>query len=451
MSQAENDRILVVGAGDVGTNIATDLADDYELTVVDSDADRIGSISDALSVTAVRGDGRSLETLRRAGIEGADIVIASTDSDQTNVMICGAANHLTDGASTIARVKDVDLYRTWQRFDGALGVDLMLCVDLLTAETIVRTATLPGTQAVKTFAGGEVELAEFTVEADDPIVGKSVEEADTIPAITYCGIVRDGDVIVPTGETVFRADDRVIVVGSPGALKQFSRRVSSTVLVDEDDDIVILGGGEIGVQTAALFEERGIVPRLIERDADRAAAIRDRLSETTVVTGDATSSEFLVEEGIADADFVVAALDESTNYLVSLLARRLGDAQTIAVVDDRDHVALFEAAGIQTAIQPRTVVAEEISRIVRGGYAEDITFVEDDRAEVLELTVGEDSALAGEPIWTAAEKLPSGFVIGAVIHNGQAISARGGTVIETGDRVVAFVDADVLDEIEPQL
>lgn len=450
MSTSENDRIVVVGAGDVGTNTAADLGDEYDLTVVDADPERVEALS-SLPVEVVRGDGRSLETLKRAGIEDADIVVASTDNDETNVMICGAANHLTDGAFTIARVKDVDLYRTWQRFDGALGVDLMLCVDLLTAETIVRTATLPGVQAVKTFADGQIELAEFKIGSDDPIAGESVEEADTIPSLTYGGVVRDGDVIVPSGETVFRPDDRVIVIGSRGALKQFSRRVSQTLVVEEGDDVVVLGGGEIGVLTAQLFEKRGISPRLIERDAERVAAIESRLPETEIVTGDATSAAFLDEQRVADADLVVGALDESTNYLVSLLARRLGVAKTIAVVDDRDHVGLFEAAGIQSAIQPRTVVAQEISRIVRGGYAEDITFIENDRAEVLEFTVDSDSVLVGNPIQTAVQKLPEGFVVGAVIRDGQAVSARGGTIIESGDRVVAFVDADALDEIEPQL
>lgn len=451
MSTTENERVVVVGAGDVGTNIATDLADGYDLTVVDGDADRVEALSSSLPVTAVHGDGRSLATLREAGIEDADIVVASTDSDEVNVMICGAVNHLADGAFTIARVKDADLYRTWQRFDDAFGVNLMLCVDLLTAETIVRTATLPGVQAAKTFADGQIELAEFVVGADDPIAGKSVEEADTIPELTYGGVVRDGDVIIPGGETVIREGDRVIVIGSRGAVAQFSRRLSPTLAVDAGDDVIVLGGGEIGVQTARLFEEQGFSPRLIERDAERAADVEERLSDTEVVAGDAASADFLVEQRIPDADLVVSALDESTNYLVSLLARRLGDAQTIAVVEDRDHVDLFETAGVASAIQPRTVVGQEITRIVRGGFAEDITFIEDDRAEVFEFTVDSDSVLTGAPIRTVVEKLPDGFVVGALIRNGQAVSARGGTVIETGDRLVAFVDADVRDEIVPRL
>ena len=441
--------VVVVGAGDVGTHIARDLAAAHDLVVVDTDSERLSGLASSLDVATVAGDGRSLETLDEAGMDTADVVIASTDDDAVNVMVCGAAANRTD-AHTIARVKSVDLFRTWQAFEDAFGVDFMLCVDLLTAEAVVRTVALPGALAAGTFVDDHVEMAEFEIDAEDAIAGRTVADADTFPSLTFAGVLRGEEVLIPDGETVFEPGDRVVVIGSPSSVRRFATDRSPTAALDPESEVVIIGGGPVGYQTAKLFEARGFAPRLVEHDPERVADLESRLEETTVVEGEATSHEFLTAEHIDEADLVVSTLDDETNYLVSLLAKRLGTEHTVAVVDESEFADLFEAAGVDVVIRPRAVVAGEITRATRE-YAEEAAVLERDSAEVIEITVKSESVLAGESLMDVAHDLPSGFVVGAIIRDGSLRTPRGNTVINVGDHVVAFVDSAALDEVAAKL
>ena len=442
-------RVVVVGAGDVGTHIVEDLADAHDLAVVDTDPDRVEALGSSHDVDTVKGDGRSLDTLEAAAIRDADVVIASTDDDAVNVMVCGAAANVTD-AFTIARVKSGDLFDTWQEFDDAFGVDRMLCVDRLTAAALVRTVALPGALATSTFVDEQVVMAEFEVDADHEIASQRVEDADRFPSLTVAGVLRDDEVLVPSGETVIESGDRVVVIGSPSSVRRFAATLSPAGALEPDDDVIVIGGDEVGCRTAELFAENGYAPRLVEHDPERAAECDERLSNVSIEEGEATSAGFLREVGVGDAELVVSTLDDETNYLVSLLAHRIGAAYTASVVGEHEFVDLFEAAGVDVTVQPHTVVAEEITRATRA-YTDEAAILERDSAEVLEITVGAESALAGESIVDAAHDLPDGFVIGAIVRDGSLTTPRGGTVVQVGDHVVVFADTDALDEIAAAL
>lgn len=442
-------RVVIVGAGDVGTYIAEDLAESHDIAVVDTDGERVAELESTLGVSAIEGDGRSLDTLEAAGIHDAEVVIASTDDDAVNVMVCGAVRNSTD-AYTIARAKSADLYETWQTFDDALGIDLMLSVDRLTAAALVRTVALPGALAVSTFADGGVEMAEFELGTGDELVDKSVAAADEFPSLTFAGIIRDGTVHVPSGETVFEAEDRVVVIGSPSSVRRFARRLAPGATLDPDDDVVIVGGGTVGTHIAKILEERGYAPRLVEHDPERADALDEELESTTVIEGDVTTAGFLTEADIDEADLLVGTLDDETNYVLALLAKSIGVAHTAAIVDESEYVDLFEAAGVDVTIEPRAVVADETTRATQD-YADEAATLERDSAEVLEITVQSESVLAGEALVDVAHDLPEGLVVGAIVRDGSLTTPRGGTVVQVGDHVVAFVDTDVLDEVAAAL
>ncbi|WP_435076960.1 Trk system potassium transporter TrkA [Halococcus sp. AFM35] len=442
-------RVVIVGAGDVGTYIAEDLAESHDIAVVDTDGERIAELESRLGVTAIEGDGRSLDTLEAAGIHEAGVVIASTDDDAVNVMVCGAVRNSTD-AYTIARAKSADLYETWQTFDDALGIDLMLSVDRLTAAALVRTVALPGALAVSTFADGGVEMAEFELGSDADLVGESVAAADEFPSLTFAGVIRNGEVHVPSGETVFEAEDRVVVIGSPSSVRRFARRLAPGSTLDPDDDVVVVGGGTVGTHIAAILEERGYAPRLVEHDPERADALDEELESTTVIEGDVTTAGFLTETDIDEADLLVGTLDDETNYVLALLAKDIGVAHTAAIVDESAYVDLFEAAGVDVTVEPRAVVADETTRATQD-YADEAATLERDSAEVLEITVQSESVLAGEALVDVAHDLPEGFVVGAIVRDGSLTTPRGGTVVQVGDHVVAFVDTDVLDEVAAAL
>ncbi len=442
--------VLIVGAGQVGKMIASNLADSHDVAVVERDPEVAEEITYSFDVLSVQGDGTELETLREAGLERADLIVACTNSDEANIVVCGTAKSVSD-TFTIARVRRRTLLNTWEGSEGAFGVDFMVCTDLLVAQTIFRISGFPQAQDVEMFAGGLVRMAEFDIGSDSPLVGQRVEEADQHDSMTFAGVFRGDEMIVARGETIFCADDRIVVIGSPSSVKEFAM-ATVTDTTSSTDDVVIVGGSEIGFQTAREFEAHGFEPRLVERDHERAREIAEALPNTFVMESDATDTEFLAREHIDEADIVIAALDsDEKNLLVSLLARRVGVDRTVAIIENTEYTDLFETVGIDVAINPREETAEEIVRFTRTDQTEKIAMLEHDRAEVIEVELGPESALTGRQIADSMADLPECVVIGAISRDGELITPRGTTVPQAGDHIVLFVDATVLDEVSSVL
>ncbi|QLH78181.1 Trk system potassium transporter TrkA [Halosimplex rubrum] len=442
-------RVVIVGAGEVGSTIAESLAQSHDVVVIDIDSDRVESLTYSLDVLPIEGDGSDIDTLEEAGVADADMVIASTDDDETNIVACGAANVVSD-AFTIARVKSPKYLTAWQRARGAFGVDFMVCSDLLTAEAIVGLAGLPTAQDVDMFADGLVQMTEFEIPAESPVADQTVAEADRFDSLTFAAIIRDDEVVIPRGDTRIEAGDEVVAIGSPESIRAFSSEIAPEERGPED--VVIVGGGEIGYQTARLLEERGFSPRLVEQDEDRARWLAEKLPSTTVLNSDATDQDLLDRENVGMADVIVAALEnDQQNLLATLLAKRKGTDRAITVVNTGDFTELFEAVGVDVAVSPRKATAEEITRFTRARRAENVAIIEGDRAEVLELEVDADSVLVDRSIRDVAADIPEGVVIGAITRGDEHITPRGDTIVREGDHVVVFVDTEVLDEVTEKL
>jgi trk system potassium uptake protein TrkA len=442
-------RVIVVGAGEVGSNIAAELSSDHDVVVVDIDGERVDALSYSLDVLTVEGDGTEIEVLEEAGIDEADMLIASTDDDGTNIVTCGTASVFPD-VFTIARVKRPQYLRTWEHGERVFGVDFMVCTDLLAAETITGVIGLPTAQDVDTFADGVVQMAEFELPQESPVVGQTVQEADRFDSLTFAAIFRDDGIIIPGGDTTLRVGDDVVVIGSPDSVRSFSTAIAPDR--SGPSDIVVVGGSEIGYQATRLLETRGFAPRLIERDEDRARWLAENLPGTTVMQTDATDREFLERENVGGADVLIAALEsDQQNLLAGLLAERLGTERTVAVVDSMEFADLFEAVGIDVAVSPREATAEEITRFTRDRRAENVSLIEGHRAEVMEFEVDAEGTAVGCTIRELAGELPAGVVVGAITRNGQLITPRGDTVIEIGDHVVVFADADAVEAVAAAL
>lgn len=440
-------RVVVIGAGQVGESIAADLDDANEVVVIERDPERCEELTYALDVLTVNGDGTSVETLEEAGAVDADIVIASTDDDETNIVACSTVKAISD-AFTIARVKSTEYLKTWQRSQKAFGIDFMVCTNLLTAQSVVRVVGLPAAIDVDPFADGTVQMAEFEIAADSDVAGETVSEADRFDSLTFAALLRGDEVIIPTGETVIRGNDRIVVIGTPGSVREFATTVASEAERNEVSEVVVVGGSEIGYHVARLFEERNVSVRFIEQDPERARALAEKLPGSVVLQSDATDVDFLEREHVGDADVLVSALDaDEKNLLACLLAKRLGVGRTVSIVDSDPYIDLFETVGVDVAISPRAVVAEEITRFTREGSAENVALIESHNAEVVEIEVEPESPLAGHTIRESVASLPERVVFGAITRNGTFVTPRGDTVIEVGDHVVAFAPADVAEDL----
>ena len=443
--------IVIVGAGEVGETIAEGLCDSHDVTVVDLREDRVDELNYSMDVLGVAGDGTDVETLEDADVDSADMFLAATDDDETNIVACSTAKAISE-AFSVARIKDSKYLRTWKRTEVAFGIDFMVATNLLAAEAIARVAALPTARDADFFAEGTVQMAEFDVCEGSPIAGGTVEEADQYDSLTFAAVLRNGEVEIARGGTRIDVGDRVVVIGSSQSVHEFARDSVPEEMRHEATEVVIAGGSEIGYHVARLLNEQGLSTRIVEQDKTRARKLAEDLPDTMVMHSDATDAGFLEREHVGDADILVSALDsDEKNLLESLLADQLGIDRTISVIDQSSYVGLFERIGVDVAISPRNVVAEEITRFTQSGNTENIAFIETDKAEVLEIEVDEESVLAGRQIRESVANLPEGVVIGAITRDGEMVIPRGDTVIEPDDHVIVFVKFDVLEETVEKL
>ncbi|MFP4590987.1 MAG: Trk system potassium transporter TrkA [Halobacteriales archaeon] len=439
--------VIIIGAGQVGESIARSLQRDHHVTLIERDRERAHQIQVDLDILVVEGDGTELPVLEEAGVEDADIILASTDSDEVNIVACASAKAVTD-AFTVARVKASKYLTTWRRQPGSFGIDHMVCTDLLTAEEIVSLVGLPAAHDVESFADGLVLMAEFDVYPEADIAGQTVAEADRFDSLTFAAMIDGESVEIPGGDSVIEVGSRVVVIGSPGSIQSFARGLGHNGVNDGDGEVVIVGGTEIGYHVARLLAERDLHTRLIEPDADAARRLAEHLPETRVIRSEATDVGFLEAENLDDADVLVAAMHSSEqNLLECILADGLGIDRTVAVIDDPRFIDVFEDVGVDVAISPRTVVAEEITQFTQGWKTENLALLESDIAEVAEVEITESSPLAGQTIEVGISAVDADIVVGAITRDGSFVRPRGDTVLRPGDHVVIFFEADDADTV----
>ncbi len=437
--------VLIVGAGQVGESIAQRLQSDHDVVVVDKDPDRIETIQSRYDVLAVTGDGTEPATLREAGIEEASMLLASTDGDETNIVACSTAKAISD-VYTVSRIKSNTYYETWQEGRRVFGIDHMVCTNLVTAQEIVQLTQIPGAHDFETFANGLVEMAEFSIDEDSPIANESVETADRFDSLTFAAIIENGTVEIPRGDTVIPPGVRVVVIGSPTSVRSFGQTLHGGDAHDIED-VVVIGETEVGYHVARLFADSGVATRYLVEPADIARTYAEALPAVRVINTDATDVGFLESEHVGDADLLVSALaDEADNLLECMIGSDLGIDRTIATVEHPKFIDLFERLGIDIALSPRETVAEEIARYTEDWHSEKVALVGGDLAEIVEIEIGEDSALANRTIREGLAAMETDVVIGAIARNDEFVIPRGETTIEPGDHVIIFVETDGVQE-----
>ncbi|MCS6903092.1 MAG: Trk system potassium transporter TrkA [Candidatus Bipolaricaulota bacterium] len=432
-------RVIVIGAGEVGWSTAQALQADHDVVLIEKNPERFESLQH-LDVLALCGNGASLKTLKEAGAETAEIAIACTDIDEVNIVACAAAKQLGTKL-TIARVQDAEYLQTWKR--GYLGVDEMVCSELITAQAIARLMGLREIRASEEFADGKILMTETIIEENAPIVGLKLKDAAIPPQCNVASILRQGQVIIPRGEDILQPNDRLVLIGTPVAVGEFNRRLSLHPVAQE---ILIVGGGRIGFRLAQLLQPQGVHPKIIEINEERSRWLAENLPQSIVFHGDGTDLDFLEQEGLGKAEIAasVMGIDEK-NLLCGLLLKRLGVAKVIARVEDPDFVTIFERVGIDIAVHPRRLIADEIISFTRG-RVEKALFLEENRAEVLEIEVSPKSPLLGVKL--AQAQLPAGLLVGAIVRGERVIIPRGSDALRPKDRVILFSTPEAAREIE---
>jgi trk system potassium uptake protein TrkA len=430
-------RIVVLGAGHVGRAIVDALYEEHEITVIDSDAERLTAVADRYDVRVVEGNGTTKGVIREAGIQECSLFIASTSREEANLVSAMMVKKLSR-AMVVVRTTSVEYLEAWR--EREIDVDFMVSSELETANAISGLIGIPAARQTDTFAEGQVQVVEFDVPdgaANDTVIGKPLREAAIPDESKVVSIIRGDELTLPRGGEKILAGDRIIVIGTPGAAREWSRLIShEEQLVD---DIVIFGAGRMGTTIAHVLLDRGIRVRFVEGRLERAREVAEEMPEARVFQASAFDPEFFERERIGRATAAVFALnDDPGNLFSAVLAKAHGVKLTIALAHDQSSLEVYERGGVDVAINPRQVIAEELVRFGHDPRIRQIAMLDDDRFEILDLTVRPESALAGKPF----EQLPeTGSVIGAIVRHGRAFIPHGGDELRAGDRVIVFVES----------
>jgi trk system potassium uptake protein TrkA len=441
-------KIFVIGAGQVGGTIVEALHDEHEMTVFDLDPGRLNNLSQRFDVATVEENGASRRALQEAGIAEADLLIACTSRDETNVIAAIFARGLSSQVKTIVRTTDVEYLEVWR--ERHLDIDFMVSSELETAHAVSQTIGVPAARQTDVFANGQVQIVEFEVPSDagrPDVIGLPLRQAALPQDSKVVAIIRGDRVVPPRGTEAIRPADRIVVIGSPAAARAWSE-----ILAPRDQrvrDLVIFGGGPEGAAIAALVLAQGISVRVIEVHRERAVELAARLQGARVYHATGLDPEFLERERIGQAHAAVFAMrDDAKNLYAATLARLHGVPFTITIVHEAVSAQIFEKAGVDVAINPRHLTAEEIVRFAHDPRTLQVAMLEEDRYEILDITVRPESRLVRTPF----RELPmTGSLIGAIVRNGEAIFPHGDSMLEPNDRVIVFTESSRVPEVERAL
>jgi trk system potassium uptake protein len=440
-------KAVVIGAGEVGINVARTLsADGHDVTVVDNNRERCGTIQGELDALVVEGNGASPRLLRELKVGSLDLLAAVTEVDEVNIIAALGARQLGT-RTTVARVRDPDFFGGDEAFArDVLGIDFVIDPDRATASDIADAILLPGAVSVEYFGDGNLALAEMIVSDASPLVGVQLANRERPYPAYIVGMSRGGDASLIRPEVVPQAGDHLLVTIPTEHVRAAISHLAGGVR--EVRNCVIFGGGKIGLRLAELLERTPVRVTLLERSAHRARYLAERLPRTTVLHEEGVSREAQESAGVDDADaFVACAGDDRANLLAALNAKRLGADLCLSVVSREEFGPLVDALAIDAGYSPRLIAAEAILRFVHTQTVRAIHLLRTG-FEVIELEAEEGAKIVGKGIGDTHGML-RGCRVGAILRDRDAIIPQKGTQIQAGDRLLMLGVAGALTGVEP--
>ncbi len=445
--------ILILGAGQVGSTTATQLAkeEDNEVTIVDIDPEKLTKLGRRVDLQTIEGNASYPEVLKQAGAETADMLIAVTSSDEINMIACQIASTLFNTPKKIARIRAPEYSNNKALFSKSnIPVDYYISPEQLVTEHIAELILHPGAFQVLDFANGLVRMVGVRAQqqsflVDQPI--KSLHKHLGNEQVRIAAVYRDGESIDPEGDTVIKKDDEVFFIA---AREDIDYMISEFIQSQERvEKVIIAGGGGIGLKLASKLETTNQV-KVIERSKARAKKIAELVEDTIVLVGDAADDSLLLEESIETTDvFVALTNSEEANILSSMLAKKLGCKKAMALVNKASYSGLIETSSIDIAISPQQITIGSLLTHVREGDVVKVHSLKRGNAEALEAIAHENmSQVVGKTVEEI--KLPKGAFITAVLSSsGDLKTLHHSTVIEPDDHVIVFItDRERIADVE---
>ncbi len=446
-------KVIIIGAGEVGYHIARFLTreSDVEVVVIDTDSVKLSRIQEELDIAVIEGEGGSPEVLRKAGADEADILLAVTNSDETNMIACLVTKALFNVKRKIARIRNEEYFTNKILLSREnLDIDPAINPELESAKAITRLIEAPFAYDVEDFEKGLVKVIGFRIGEDSIAAGKTlIELRQQIRDRILVGIIqREDRTLIPKGkDRVLPGDIIYIPVERDKLLKTASVLKGG---IRKTSKVIMVGGGRIGYLVAREIEQRDITLKIIERNPERCKFLTRKLERAIILNGDGTDTSLLEEENISDMDaFVAITNNEELNIMSSLLAKRLGVGRVITVVNRTEYIPLAHSLGIEVVISPRLITASSILRYIRRGDIVNLTAIAEDMAEIIEAAVGPGSYFRDKRIKDT--RMPASSLIGAIIRDGEIIIPGGDDTIKSGDKLIIFTLRESIKDVEKLL
>lgn len=433
--------VVIVGAGKVGYTLARQLSiENHDVTVIDSKPERIEFVTSNLDVFALLGNGASFEIQKSAGVEKANLLIAATNLDEVNILCCIVAKRL-GVPHTIARVRDPAYTEQVMFLRDALGLSISINPEQATAEEISRVLRFPSANKMEPFAKGRAELVELRLPEASPLCGMTV--GDIHPTykvkILVSVVERAGQAVIPSGDFVLRPGDKISIVGDPVEQSRFFRIIG--MKTDRVKNVMILGAGKITIYLTRQLLDMGMHVKIIEKDREKCRFMKNLVEKATIICGDGTKPDLLMEEGLAEADAVVAlmGIDES-NIISAIYAKTVSKGVVIAKVNEPHFDSVLERTGIDVTVQPSGITVQRIVHYVRamentkGSTMETLYLLNEGKVEAIQFKVSDTVEMQEKAIKDM--RIHKDVQISAILRDGECLIPGGNDTICRGDDVI---------------
>jgi trk system potassium uptake protein TrkA len=448
--------IIIAGGGIIGSHIASLLVQEgYEVTILEQSEAALKKLQGQLDIKTIRGNAATPKTLKEAEIERADLVLAVTNNDETNMITCFMAKEM-GAATTAARIRNIEYSgyfvapaktptspRKIVR-PKSLGIDVFINPEVEAAREIMEILSGFYSTPVENFANGLVQIREFKIESQ-PLAGTHLGELNLPNQSMIVAAVTQGEITAPDKDLLLNEGDSLHIAVSAEKMDELGKIFIQSKRPARK--VVILGGSRVGVLTASGLQKRGVKVKIIEQDPVRCQELASQLEKVDILQGDGTDRAFLLEQGVSSADaFVAASENEEINILCALLAKTLGVPRAMVVINKPGYIPLAEAIGIDVAAVPTILAANKIIRFVLRGGVISASLIEGQQLEAIEFVTSAQASIANQNITEAG--LPKESTVVAIIRNETVFIPPGDNVIKPGDHVVIVTAPESVQTIE---
>ena len=440
-------KILIAGSGRVGETLVKQLsAGGYDLTVIDKDAKLLETLVEQYDIMALPGNCASMEVLKEAGAESADLLIAATGSDEINLLSAMTVHGINPKIHTIARIQNPEYTQQIYAMRDTFGLSMIFNPEKYAAAEIERLLKYPGFLKRDSFAKGRVEIVELKIEADSKLCDAPLYSIyGAIKCrILVCAVLRDGEAIIPDGKFVLREGDKIFVTAPSAELSRLLKSLG--IITGKTRKVIIAGGGSVGYYLAEALCDSKIDVTVIERDPERCITLTEDLPDADIICGDAGSQPLLSSEGLGSADALVTLTgNDELNVIVSMYGSSCDLPLVITRLDRLDNANIIDKLSIGTVVSPKKLFSNTIVRYVRAmenqaGAAITIHNIADGKTEALEFVLDKNAMNCGRPLKEL--KLKKNVLIACITRKGKIDIPGGNSTFEVGDVVIVVRACD---------